>query len=1441
MKNIFKFLVVMILALSLLASCTAPDGSNSGNNGGQTGGQTGGNGDNTGDTGDSGDNSGDEGDEGEGDVVIEDKYADSVSGDFEGWLANDNVYLCSESNIPADQLVAQFKNNTNVTLKTTVAGEHDKLFMLGEIDHDLSAYAYERLDVLVSDDPNNTIFVICTDGTSVAIAYNSLVARYRALEYFFEEYENLDLTKGGVISHKGDDETKAYLEFDTIEYVDETRAALRDETFAELGNTLDAEAIAQLRLVYDMYDSDVYSWLANLYDNGIGAFYYANASRTYKGFLPDLESTAQALIFLKNSGMISHYGNSYANALPEEMKDAIVTFTKGLQDSQDGYFYHPQWGKEIAGTRKGRDLGWVREILNGFGAQPYWDVPNGMVGELGAPGASATASVLTANLNTSTAVAVSKVVAVSTTAEEDAAALESAENLIAFLQTHSDFKRGSGETATFNSYTAGNWIESNLGQIQNKGFGDELIAYLDSIYNSETGLWEDVVNYGSVNGLMKLSVVYKSFGASVPNPEKSLESAIAVLTSTEDPEHVCSVYNPWAAIANLISGLSAEDKATFSAQLRADAKNLIGITYEKLSVFQRDDGGFSYYPKYSSPSSQGSLVTLEKQKESDVNATMICVNSTMTAMFGAMGITEAPRYYPVDFALFSDVLNSLEPPIKKDIPAAEPVTFEDFNEETSETEKGVVKYPVADIESVVTNVMDTEEDGNGNYKWFQNAVVQNPLVDDDTDLVLYTKVITEKVDGQIVSAAKPSNTKFYIPNAGLSFLGNCFVYEADMYFKSGYSDIPLQLQFMSGAQVAAMLNFEYYTDTTGDTPVKYVKIGEGYTGPDGVKNKNVAGDIRTDAWVKVRIELYKIYEAPESGSDLVYKPLIKIYVDNVFKGECDSVYGDNDGRKPYDRNIHDVTLSFYRSNASEIYLNNVLVERCNKTYKWEPDPKPQDTPVPDGEIEEVEDFEDGLIVTPTVQNKAWVKYFGQSTFFNATEGQTYNPYIAYSVVADPEDAANKVLKVVISKDDAKGNKPSRTEVPLNHAEYNGTNYTFSADFYYESASVKDDMSQILITNSSDKILYGLRITKASAAGGVVINSYKYGTGYTSTQIVDGLEIGKWFNLKVVFTKTNDEATTKAEIYIDNVLKATDTNFNKDYALDPDINVNKAVISHYRLNATTLYLDDVSFARDGELETSKVQNYDYKFLHDYVTSYLSEAADAKTAGDLTYEQMNNITPTRFYIVDADRPTVAQNDSTIVGKVDDIKNKCLRVVVKNFSTAAQHTKAHTDVKISNDVPAGSCYTFESKIFLDAPASSSKAATFAEIQFRNASGAAVLALRLTRVANSNNIGITSTGGAEAVTVYEAGTIENVSRRGGWFTVRAEYYHEGTSATDSNTYLKLYINDTLTYQGVAYGAADNLATEISYASIVHWSDAHTALYDDIQFTRTEKAYAED
>ena len=1356
--------------------------------------------------------------------------------------------MCSESNIPADQLVAQFASSTNVVLNTTAAGESDKLFMLGEIDHDLSVYAYERLDLLVSDDPNNTMFVICTDGTSVAIAYNSLVARYRALEYFFEEYDNLDLTKGGVISHKGDDETKAYLEFDTIEYVNETRAALRDETFAELGDTLDAAAIAQLRLVYDMYDTDVYSWLANLYDNGTGAFYYANASRTYEGFLPDLESTAQALIFLRNSGMISHYGNSYAKALPEEMKDAIVTFTKGLQSSEDGYFYHPQW-KDISGTRQGRDLGWVREILNGFGAQPYWDVPNGMKGELGAPGASATASVLTASLNTSTAVAASKVVAISTTPEEDAAALESAESLISFLQTHSDFKRGTGDTATFNSYAAGNWIETKLGQIQTKGFGAELITYLDSIYNSETGLWEDVVNYGSVNGLMKLSVVYKSLGANVPNPEKSLESALSVLTSTEDPEHVCSVYNPWAAIANLISGLSAEDKATFSAQLRADAENLIGITYEKLSIFQRDDGGFSYFPKYSSPSSQGSLVTLEKQKESDVNATMICVNSTMTAMFSAMGIAEAPRYYPVDFALFSDVLNSLEPPIKKEIPAAEPVTFEDFNEETSETEKGVVKYPVADIESVVTNVMDTEEGADGNYKWFQNAVVQNPLVDDDTDLVLYTKVITEKVDGQIQSAAKPSNTKFYIPNAGLSFLGNCFVYEAEMYFKSGYSDIPLQLQFMSGAQVAAMLNFEYYKDDDG---VQFVKIGEGYTGPDGVKNKNVAGDIRTDAWVKVRIELYKIYETPESGSDLVYKPLIKIYVDNVFKGECDSVYGDNDGRVPYDRNIHDVTLSFYRSNASEIYLNNVLVERCNKTYKWEPDPKPQDVPTPSGDIEAVEDFEDekdkdgnvvtpATILTPTVQNKAWVKYFGKSTFFNATEDQTYNPYIAYSIAADPENAANQVLKVVISKDDAAGHKPSRTEVPLKDAEYNGTNYTFVADFYYESASVKDDMSQILITNSSDKILYGLRITKASADGSVVINSYKYGTGYTSTTLVEGLEIGNWFTLKIVFAKTNDEATTKAEIYIDDVLKATDTNYNADYALDPDINVNKAIISHYRLNATTLYLDNISFARDGELETSKVQNYDYKFLHEYVTSYLSEAADAKTAGDFTYEEMNNNAPTRFYIVDADRPTVAQNDATIVGKVDDIKNKCLRVVVKNFSTASGHTKAHTDVEISNDASAGSCYTFESKIFLDAPASSTKAATFAEIQFRNASGAAVLALRLTREASSNNIGITSTGGAEAVTVYEAGTIENISRRGGWFTVRAEYYHEGTSATDSNTYLKLYINDILTYQGVAYGDSANLATEINYASIVHWSDAHTALYDDIQFTRTEKAYAAD
>jgi hypothetical protein len=75
-----------------------------------------------------------------------------------------------------------------------------------------------------------------------------------------------------------------------------------------------------------------------------------------------------------------------------------------------------------------------------------------------------------------------------------------------------------------------------------------------------------------------------------------------------------------------------------------------------------------------------------------------------------------------------------------------------------------------------------------------------------------------------------------------------------------------------------------------------------------------------------------------------------------------------------------------------------------------------------------------------------------------------------------------------------------------------------------------------------------------------------------------------------------------------------------------------------------------------------------------------------------------------------------------------------------------------------------------------------------------------------------------------------------GTWFELRVELYNGGSA---ENTYLKVYVDDILAYDGLAHW---NLGVDIDHAEIEHIKSGktHNSCYDDISFTRTNKAYVE-
>ena len=272
-----------------------------------------------------------------------------------------------------------------------------------------------------------------------------------------------------------------------------------DEAERIMGHTA-AEALKKL---YKYYGKDFLVWLAKLYDPETGCFYYSNSARDNEGFLPDCGSTAQALSIYLFSGMLSRYNENYSKAYPQMMYSRCREYLKSLQSPEDGFFYHPQWGKNINSSRRGIDLGQCIEVIRRMGGEPKY--PTALERLERAKRESGTSS--------------------SELYEGFPAYMRSEEALIAVLK---------GLEINFNSYDAGHWISSQTSLLITAGLGDVVCDFLDSTQNPDTGLWENEVTYASVSAVLKIGAFYNSVpGRILKHTEKIIESCMDAILSSE--------------------------------------------------------------------------------------------------------------------------------------------------------------------------------------------------------------------------------------------------------------------------------------------------------------------------------------------------------------------------------------------------------------------------------------------------------------------------------------------------------------------------------------------------------------------------------------------------------------------------------------------------------------------------------------------------------------------------------------------------------------------------------------------------------------------------------------------------------------------------------------------------------------------------------------------
>ena len=239
----------------------------------------------------------------------------------------------------------------------------------------------------------------------------------------------------------------------------------------------------------DLFGQDIYLWLARLYDQKTGAFYYSNSARDNYGFLPDIESTSQALTILYRLGITSSSNGRYI--LTEEERARLGAWIQMCQSGRDGYYYHPQWGTNIGDSRKGRDLGNFTNHLNYHAlGEELFDGANyrlsgfstdyaNLAGSTAKQTYAAPDVAMVMSLGRSTRAAVA--MAVSSVVEDEEYLPETSNS---HLQSEAAFRQYLDERWVihkYNSYSFGNYITSQNSQVEAANLSHVIIEYLNNI------------------------------------------------------------------------------------------------------------------------------------------------------------------------------------------------------------------------------------------------------------------------------------------------------------------------------------------------------------------------------------------------------------------------------------------------------------------------------------------------------------------------------------------------------------------------------------------------------------------------------------------------------------------------------------------------------------------------------------------------------------------------------------------------------------------------------------------------------------------------------------------------------------------------------------------------------------------------------------------------
>jgi len=235
--------------------------------------------------------------------------------------------------------------------------------------------------------------------------------------------------------------------------------------------------------------------------------------------------------------------------------------------------------------------------------------------------------------------------------------------------------------------------------LDGKTLSEMTIYILNEKINPEIGLWGKTsesnptgTEFLFTNGFFKIIPLYNNLKIAYPaeHVEKAAGALMAGLLGDQSSVgNICEVFNVWSAIDSLKSNVKYLDdsikvtddsgktvrledkvKADIDRIVRENSSAAILNTYEKISGYKKEDGGFDHVVKRTGSgyaTQQGHNTGYAINGQSNIDAT--CIGSTgllrgIYTVFGIKSYEEVPLYTESDWMRMLEIFINLQPVIK---------------------------------------------------------------------------------------------------------------------------------------------------------------------------------------------------------------------------------------------------------------------------------------------------------------------------------------------------------------------------------------------------------------------------------------------------------------------------------------------------------------------------------------------------------------------------------------------------------------------------------------------------------------------------------------------------------------------------------------------------------------------------------------------------------